>query len=290
MPFELPEATIIAGQIDHTLRGKQIITADLHLADDLIQQGFINVSPQQFHNSLKGKKFEYATARGKWISIKFTGGIFLLISLETHGDIRFLTPEEPLPTKFTIHFQLSDGSSLIIRIIGWGHAHLISEKEFASHSPIANMGINPLDERNFTFQTFADILQSHPKKLIKALLLDQTLIAGLGNQYLQDILYRARIHPARTASSLTEDEQKSLYLSILDTIQRALDAGGRANETDLFGKPGGYHPMMGKHALGKPCYQCGTTIERIKIARSYTYYCPTCQKLPSTEPTSPNTA
>ncbi len=277
MALEIPETAIIAGQMNHSLRGKQITHAGLLEGETLIREGFINVTPEQFQRMLTGRKIEYVTSNGKWIFVRLDSGVLILLSLQILGELRLLASDSSVTRQSTAMLRFDDESQLAIRIVGWGYLKLVPVTDLGKHLVPGKLGINPLDIRTFNPETFGQLLASHEQKQIKAFLLDQSLVSGLGNRYLQDILYRAKIHPARKISTLNPSEQFALFQGITDTIQRAIEAGGFFTETDLFGIPGNYHPMMGKHMLEKPCYQCKTPIKGEKIGRSFSYYCPSCQ-------------
>jgi len=106
---------------------------------------------------------------------------------------------------------------------------------------------------------------------------DQT-IPGLGNAIAQDIMYQARLHPKHDIQTLTQDQRQALYQSILDTVMTCIQKGGRNDEFDLFNQPGGYERRTDKNAVGKPCLQCGSKIEKAQYLGGAIYFCPTCQK------------
>ncbi len=104
---------------------------------------------------------------------------------------------------------------------------------------------------------------------------------GLGGGYVGEILYRAGIHPNRKIRSLTADEQEAYYQAIVQVSTEAIERGGRWNEKDLFGEPGGFVPHVCVDTLGQPCPACGATIERFRFEGGYCYVCPGCQPLPA---------
>jgi formamidopyrimidine-DNA glycosylase len=141
------------------------------------------------------------------------------------------------------------------------------------------MQVSPLD-KEFTLDYFNGLitsLLSGEKRSAKGLLTQDQLIPGLGNSIAQDILFNARIHPRHPLSELDDAAIQSLYDSILATLQAIIDQGGRYDETDLFGKPGGYTRLMDNKSAGKPCTNCGTLIEKIQYLGGACYFCPNCQ-------------
>jgi formamidopyrimidine-DNA glycosylase len=116
------------------------------------------------------------------------------------------------------------------------------------------------------------------KRSVKGLLTQDQLIPGLGNSIAQDILFSARLHPKRALDSLGAGERKRLYRSILDTVREVTERGGRSDELDLFGKPGGYPRKMDKNAAGRKCPACGARIEKMQYLGGACYFCPGCQR------------
>jgi formamidopyrimidine-DNA glycosylase len=103
---------------------------------------------------------------------------------------------------------------------------------------------------------------------------------GVGNGYLQDILFRAKVHPRKRCVDLTDKERKALYTAIRETLKQAVELGGRDTEFDLYNRPGKYKRILDSRQVGKPCPECGTPIEKMQYLGGAAYYCPSCQKLP----------
>ena len=102
-------------------------------------------------------------------------------------------------------------------------------------------------------------------------------IWGVGNGYLQDILFRAKIHPRRRAIDITEEEKRALYEAIIITLKQATALGGRDTERDLYNRPGDYRRMLDSRSAGQPCSECGTLIVKIQYLGGSSYFCPDCQ-------------
>lgn len=142
----------------------------------------------------------------------------------------------------------------------------------------SSLGAEPLND-DFTAETLANAL-AHRKTSIKQALLDQTIVAGLGNIYADEALFAARIHPLRRANSLTPSESAALRDSIVATLERSIGHGGTSfsDYRGLWGEAGGnYNHVRVYQQDGKPCICCGTLIERIVIAQRSAHFCPTCQ-------------
>jgi formamidopyrimidine-DNA glycosylase len=144
---------------------------------------------------------------------------------------------------------------------------------------IKDMRTIPL-EPGFTFEYFNALLDElclAEKRSVKGLLTQDQLLPGLGNAIAQHILFRACLHPRHPIQDLSRGQRRDLYQAILDTLEEALAQGGRYDEVDLYNHPGGYVRRMDKHALGRPCQQCGGKIEKMQYLGGACYFCPRCQ-------------
>jgi len=122
-------------------------------------------------------------------------------------------------------------------------------------------------------------LESGDPRSIKYFMISKPGILGVGNGYLQDMLFKAKIHPRRRVVQITEAEKQALYQSIRDTLQKASELGGRDTERDLYDHPGGYVRIMDNRNAGKPCPECGMPIEKASYLGGAVYFCPKCQAL-----------
>jgi formamidopyrimidine-DNA glycosylase len=147
------------------------------------------------------------------------------------------------------------------------------------HKLTARLGISPIDEE-FTLERFKNLL-ANKKGGIKSFLIDQKNVAGIGNVYIQDILFQARLHPNRKISTLSEKEVTNLYNAIEDVLNRAIQLGGLAYEKDFYGQKGKLtiNEFLVGYKTGKPCPTCNTSIEKIKTGSTSSYICPKRQPL-----------
>jgi formamidopyrimidine-DNA glycosylase len=273
MAIELPEAFVISNQMDKVLRGKT--TNSVHVSQEcasLIRQGFIRVDP----DTLKDHMILGVTSKGKWIFVQFSDGDYLLLALETGGKILFHNNPETVPQKFHIRLDFADGSALTVWIVGWGFAKIAREDALEADRYPGKLGLSPIDTEGFSQQAFEAILDCR-KDTIKSVLLDQGEIAGIGNGYAQDILFKAKVHPRRKAAEISAAEKSILFQTIQDTMRTAIRLGGSENEVDLFGSPGNYKKIFGERKKDLTCPACGSRIEKL-ILGSSTYFCPVCQK------------
>jgi formamidopyrimidine-DNA glycosylase len=190
------------------------------------------------------------------------------------GEI-LLTDRGNLPEKHRLVFDLDDGTCLAVNFWWFGYAHYAGD--LADHKMTAELGPNALD---LTRDEFRALLQGR-RGGIKSFLLNQRRIAGIGNVYVQDPLFKAGIHPLRTIHTLSEQEIDSLWQALQETLQESIDHGGSAWDTTLYNEKGNWDAgfFLVAYREGEPCPTCGTTVEKIKTGSTSSYVCPTCQPL-----------
>ncbi len=140
---------------------------------------------------------------------------------------------------------------------------------------------SPLDQE-FTLDHFFKIIQEATrakKTSAKALLTQDQIIPGLGNSIAQDILFNARLHPKQNLALLDKERIEMFYHAIHKTIEEIIEGGGRYDEVDLFGNPGGYKRLMDKNQVGHPCPCCDSRVEKLSYLGGSCYLCPSCQTL-----------
>jgi formamidopyrimidine-DNA glycosylase len=141
---------------------------------------------------------------------------------------------------------------------------------------VGKLGPNALD---LSQEEFRGLLKGR-RGAIKAFLSDQDRIAGIGNVYIQDPLFKARVHPLRSIQTLSDEEVAALWWAIRETLQASIDAGGAPFELNLYGQKGGWNAsFLVGYREGKPCPVCGTPVEKIKTGSTSSYICPSCQPL-----------
>jgi len=274
--FELPEYTILAKQINKTLVGKKIKKGNLGNSPHKFV--WYNRKHDEFTRLTQGKIIGKARVQGRWLIIPFEPGFNLVLG-ECGGKILFHPKETELPNKYHLWVEFEDGSSLTATTQMWGAMELYEMGKEQERQYIKGMRITPV-ERTFTFKYFSglvDELLEGKKRSTKSLLVQDQLIPGLGNASAQDILFRAHLLPQRSLAELSIGQRRDLYDSIVNTVREIIDKGGRNDETDLFGKPGGYIRLMDSKAAGKPCSECGTKIQKMQYLGGACYFCPKCQ-------------
>jgi len=134
------------------------------------------------------------------------------------------------------------------------------------------------DEEQFTYEHFSEQMRSASRNIKMALVGKDAVVVGLSNSAFQDIIYRAKVHPKRKSSDLSDSEMKSLYEAIQTVVRERLKLGGKTQFADLYGKQGGYSPAMGPNMKDESCPNCGTMVEKIAHGGGHVYLCPECQK------------
>ena len=274
--FELPEYTTFSRQMNLTLTGKTI------------QQGTLGNSPHkfvwynrtqaEFEQLTRSKRVGAARVRGRWLTMELQPDYVLLLG-ECGGKVLYHTPGTSLPEKYHLLLTFTDDSSLTVMTAMWGAMELFEAGQEQQRQYVKGMRTTPVDPE-FTFDYFSGLIDElllGEKRSVKSLLTQDQLIPGLGNAIAQDIMFYAHLHPRRSLSDLSSGQRRDLYSAITDTVREIVDKGGRNDETDLFGKPGGYIRLMDSHAAGKPCPECGRTVEKMQYLGGACYFCPKCQ-------------
>ncbi len=273
--LEMPEAVTISRQMQQALAGKTFA----RFSRGALTHKFLWLSKpaEEYDAILAGIPVSGASSYGRSIYL-YAGEKHLVWFGELGGRILYHKQGEALPAKYHLRWDFTDGSSLTFNLQMWGFVGLLERSELAAH-PYAEVGIPPLDAR-FSLECFDRLLEEYPektKKGIKGFLVTSKHINGIGNGYLQDILYRAKIHPSRKIPTLAAEDRSRLYTAIQETIGEAIHKGGREDERDLFDHPGGYQRQLSKETVGQPCPVCGTKIEKISYLGGACYLCPGCQ-------------
>ena len=276
--FELPEVVTLAKQINGTLIGKVIRSGSLGNAPHKFV--WYNRSHDEFETLTRATAIGEAYARAKWLFIPLEPGYVILLG-ECGGRVLYHSPGSKVPKKFHLHIVFEDDSFFTATTQMWGAIELYEQGEENDRKYLKGMRVIPT-EPGFTFEYFTGLLRDlghEEKRSAKGLLTQDQLIPGLGNAIAQDILFRARIHPRFPIADLTPDQTKVLYDAIVDTITVVMERGGRYDEYDLHNNRGGYVRIMDKNAVGRPCPDCGTTIEKIQYLGGACYLCPACQRM-----------
>lgn len=275
--FELPEFVILSQQINGVLKGKTIQHGNLGNSPHKFV--WYNRSHEEFEQLTRGKTVGEAWSKGKWLFIPLEPGYILLLG-ECGGKILYHPPGSKLPKKYHLYLTFEDDSFFTATTQMWGAMELYRKGEEQDREYIKGMRITP-NESGFTLQYFNTLIDEFvdgKKRSAKSLLTQDQIIPGLGNAIAQDILFRTRLHPRYSIDELNSAQRRALYNAIVTTVQEVIEKGGRYDEVDLFGDPGGYVRLMDKNAVGRPCPECGGAVEKIQYLGGACYLCPNCQQ------------
>jgi formamidopyrimidine-DNA glycosylase len=274
--IELPEALIIARQMSEELKGKRIESG---IRGNVPHKfAFYSHSADEYETILKGKVMGEATGHGNAI-LASVGPDYTLVLGGGGERILFHQSGSTLPKKHHLLLHYQDGTYLTVSVQGWGNILLLHQSELVEHPHVGEKRVSPLSDA-FTFEYLQGLfeeLEEGDSRSIKFFIISEPGIWGVGNGYLQDILFQAKIHPRRRAIDLIEDERRALHRAIRETLKQAVDLGGRDTERDLYNRRGGYRRIMDSKSVGKPCPECGTPVEKIQYLGGACYLCPSCQ-------------
>jgi formamidopyrimidine-DNA glycosylase len=273
---ELPEVQTIVNDLNAAgLVGTTIIGAGVFWPRMVSEPPF-----KVFCRRVKGQKISAIRRRAKYIVFNFTSGNAMLIHLRMSGRLHLATPAAARLKHEHVVLSLDDGRQLRFHDTRkFGRIFLVDDPD----KILRTLGPEPLDA-GFTAKKLAIRLGARQRRL-KPLLLDQTFIAGLGNIYVDEALWEAKLHPCRSASSLSSSEMKLLHRAITRVLRRGLDNLGTSlgtGKTTFYsvarrrGRNGDKLKVFRRQAL--PCPRCRAPIERIVVGQRSTHICPKCQK------------
>jgi formamidopyrimidine-DNA glycosylase len=282
--IELPEAVVIAGQVREMLKGKVIKTATRGNTPSKFT--FYSGTPEYYAATMPGKAIGSVVADGGLIVIDLLEGKNCNWHLVLGGGgerIIYHESAATLPKKHQLLLELTDGSFLTVSVQGWGAAQLFAHADACKRWCGFDKGLMPTD-KGFTEAYFRGLftgLAPGDKRSLKEFIITKPGVRGVGNGYLQDILYRAGLHARVRASELSPRQQKQLHKAIVTTISKAIEQHGRSDELDLLGQPGKYVRILSGKTLGQPCSKCKTSIEKEAFLGGAVYWCPECQPKPA---------
>ncbi|MDD5165945.1 MAG: DNA-formamidopyrimidine glycosylase [Candidatus Omnitrophica bacterium] len=263
---ELPEVETVKRELEKVVLGKKILEVSVYNPKVIRQP-----SPAQFKKGLTGVAIKNILRKGKMLILELSNGKALAIHLKMTGQLVYPGDGK----KSRVSFRLSDGKTL-----DFNDQRLFAELRLLDdwHTLKFIQGLGP-EPFALSQEQFKKMLSAKKTK-IKPLLMDQAFISGIGNLYAAEALFRARIHPARSALSLSDKEKELLFNQIKDTLREAIEHKGSSVDqyVQLSGRPGDYakyHKVYDR--VGKPCVVCKTPIKRIALGGRGTYFCPKCQ-------------
>lgn len=273
---ELPEVECVVRALGSCL-AKRVVADVEFLFQNMLQQG---MDKEYFARQLRRRQVIDVKRRGKYILLFFQPELILEIHLRMTG--RFFFAHQPFPPdKHTgAIFYFADGSVLHYQDIRKFGTFRLWEQDSFSQSTAYRLGPDPLSQ-DFSFSFFQELLERKKGVRLKPLLLNQQNLAGLGNIYADEILYRARIYPERTAGSLQPAEQKRLFKAVRAVLRESLEYGGTtfSDYRNVQGQSGRFQEHLKVYRREQqPCPRCGTAVCRTVVCGRGTYFCPSCQR------------
>jgi formamidopyrimidine-DNA glycosylase len=271
---ELPEVETVRASLDPVLRGRRFAQVAIH--DARLTRPF---DPAAVAQQLEGERVASVERRGKYLIVRFESGRVLLAHLRMTGSFRHAPagiPVEDLHARAVV--TLDDDSHVVYRDVRRFGTWLVVEQSELDTYLAARLGAEPLG-RGFGPAALAARLTGRRAPL-KAALLDQRTVAGLGNIYVDEALWRARLHPLRPAGELCADDVRALHRGIRAALRLGIARQG-ATLRD-YAQPDGRRGAMQDEfkvygRAGEPCDRCGTPIEKTRAGGRGTWYCPSCQ-------------
>lgn len=273
---EMPEVETVRRTLTPLAVGKTIKRVDVWY--DKVIVGDV----KSFQQQLKGKTIEKIDRYGKYLLFRL-GDLTIVSHLRMEGKYRLITADAPREKHEHLQFIFTDGSALRYDDVRkFGRLQLVETGTERIVTGIKHLGPEALSPE-FTEDYFAKSLKKKTKK-IKNLLLDQTVVAGLGNIYVDEVLWQAKINPVAESKDLTKQQVQDLYEAINSTIKEAIKLGGTTVHSFLNaeGQAGGYQDRLEVYGrAGEDCLRCGGKLVKIKVNGRGTTYCPNCQRLKS---------
>lgn len=272
---ELPEVETIAADLRPHLVGRTIVRCEL-LFPTIVR----HPEPEVFVDSVVGQQITSVGRRGKYILIRLVDDVVLVVHLGMSGQLRLVDPSTATALHTHAVFDLDDGHQLRYRDPRrFGRLLLGSEGALLAARAMPPLGPEPIDPgfgADDLYQRFR-----HRKAKLKAILLDQSTIAGVGNIYADESLHRARLRPDRIAGSLSKKSVRRLHESLRESLLLAIHNRGSSVDTyrDAWGELGSQQEKLLVYGrAGEPCFTCGRPLSLVRIAGRSSVFCRHCQR------------
>ncbi|WP_110114082.1 DNA-formamidopyrimidine glycosylase [Bacillus sp. CGMCC 1.16541] len=274
---ELPEVETVRRTLIELVKGKVIKGVEVLWPKMIKQPDDVH----QFKDALKGQVIQDVSRRGKFL--KFMLDDYVLVShLRMEGKYGLYEKAEPSDKHTHVFFEFTDGTELRYKDVRkFGTMHLFKKGQEELHAPLVTLGPEPFSD-TFTSEFLESKLKKTNRK-IKPALLDQTVVVGLGNIYVDEALFRAGIHPERIAATLTKVEIERVREEVIATLSEAVEQGGSTvrSYVNTQGQIGMFQLRLYVYGKkGEPCKRCGTPIKKSVVGGRGTHTCPVCQPSP----------
>ncbi|MFD1019001.1 DNA-formamidopyrimidine glycosylase [Thalassobacillus hwangdonensis] len=271
---ELPEVETVRQTLKQLVLGKTINDVTIHWGNIIKQPA----EPESFKRVMIDQTLHDIDRMGKFLIFQFDD-VHMVSHLRMEGKFAVHPSEEPMKKHTHVIFHFTDGTELRYNDVRkFGTMHAFPKGEERKNKPLTLLGPDPFDP-SFTLPYFYEKVKRTTRS-IKAVLLDQSVVAGLGNIYVDETLFRAGVHPERRGKELAEAQVEAIRIAAIETINEAIQQGGTTIRTyvNSQGQIGMFQQKL--YVYGKEneaCQQCGTLIEKMKHGGRGTHYCRTCQ-------------
>jgi formamidopyrimidine-DNA glycosylase len=275
---ELPEVESVRRRLAPVLEGR--VFEYVRIDDPRLTRPF---EPFEVARELDGERVALVDRRGKYLIVRFESGRALLVHLRMTGSFLYSIDGSPLPEDAHRRavVRLDDGSDVAYRDVRRFGTWLLLEPDEVDAYVDARVGREPLANA-YRAKHLGQQLAGR-RAPVKAAILDQRTVAGVGNIYADEALWRARIHPLTPAAALDPKEVSALYRGIRESLRAGLRRQGstlRDYRLPDGAEGGAQHEFKVYGRGGEPCDRCGTPIDKTRVAGRGTWYCPSCQRLP----------
>ncbi|GAA0333321.1 DNA-formamidopyrimidine glycosylase [Bacillus carboniphilus] len=271
---ELPEVETVRRTLEQLVLGKTIRTVEVRWPKMIKRPDDAHI----FSSKLQGETIHSVGRRGKFL-LFYLDHYTLVSHLRMEGRYGLYSKEEPADKHTHVLISFTDETELRYRDVRkFGTMHLFNKGEELLSLPLSQLGPEPFSEE-FTVDYLKSVLKQSERP-IKALLLDQTKLVGLGNIYVDEALFRSGIHPSRKANRIKNKEIEKLHHEIVDTLQEAVDQGGSTirSYVNSQGQIGMFQQQLYVYGRkGEECRHCGRPIEKLVVAGRGTHICSACQ-------------
>lgn len=272
---ELPEVETIVADLRPHLVGRTIVHCELRFPTIVRHP-----EPERFIDSITGLRIEGVGRRGKFILIALGAGRLLVVHLGMSGQLRLVDAATEVPNHTHAILELDDGRQLRYRDPRrFGRLLLGTEDELLTSGTLPRLGPEPIDPTFDADELFKRIRRRRAS--LKAVLLDQATVAGVGNIYADESLHRARLRPDRAAGSLSRKSVRRLHESLRDSLETAIRNRGSSVDTyrDAWGEVGNQQESLLVYGrAGEPCFTCGRPLAMLRIGGRTTVFCRRCQR------------
>jgi formamidopyrimidine-DNA glycosylase len=278
---ELPEVEVMRRDLEKDVVGRRIKAAEVKGSKNAMRVIRRYAKRKDFTSRLVGTKIQRVERRGKYLLLFLDSGDAVVTHFGMSGRFQRGTGRVALAPHTHVVLTFQQGGDLrFIDPRTFGEMFVTAADDLGRVKEIAHIAIDPLDQV-FTWQSFQYLLAEKAAKM-KALLMDQKFISGLGNIYSDEVLFHAGLRYDRVSNTLSSQEVRRLYRAIQEIVQESIKARGTTLDdeayVDLFGKPGEYGSELKVYGrTGLPCRRCRTPIQSVKISGRQAYFCPQCQ-------------